>query len=489
MVPTWLISFEQIKRTNSLAANYLSLICCFDPRCIPLSLLPPAPLRTNQMNAIKTLNAYSFVRRQSATELLNMHPLVHLVMRNWLRREKSLDMWTDIAVARLEQVFPRNNRQNRSLLRRYLPHARFILGSCLSGAAGEWRLSLLWKFGMCVFSDGLFDEAENAFSEAMEIGKKLRGAEHPSTLRSTTSLASTYKKQGRWKQAEDLEMQVMETSIMVLGTRHPNTLASMANLALTYRNQGRWIQAKDLESQVINLGMRALGIEHPNMLKSTSGMILSYQNRGSNKGAGYLLMDVIRANLGVLDVEDSTTSRIMANLRSTYRDQSQLKEGESLKAFIDDYLNHYTHARSRRNGAGASQAGGKFKPDSAYTSRQTVDYTLKDDSDNETLYYIIFMLPGSKEILIRDFAKQLADDIHKFSSSSQTMEGFKFLPGLLETFGRKLHGESSRKTQREDSFFVQKYRRYISPALFPTVTNISVEKSYMFLHQFCLPSC
>jgi Tetratricopeptide repeat len=60
--------------------------------------------------------------------------------------------------------------------------------------------------------------------------------EHPDTLINTGNLASTYRKQGRWKEAEKLEVQVMETIKRVLGGEHPDTLISMGNLASTYRN-------------------------------------------------------------------------------------------------------------------------------------------------------------------------------------------------------------------------------------------------------------
>ena len=53
-----------------------------------------------------------------------------------------------------------------------------------------------------------------------------------------SNLASTYRKQGRWKDAEDLEIVVMEMSKRVLGVEHTNTVCIMGNLASTYRNQG-----------------------------------------------------------------------------------------------------------------------------------------------------------------------------------------------------------------------------------------------------------
>ncbi|KAJ5144433.1 hypothetical protein N7476_004949 [Penicillium atrosanguineum] len=44
---------------------------------------------------------------------------------------------------------------------------------------------------------------------------------------SIRNLASTYRKQGRWKEAEQLEVQVMETSKTKLGEDHPDTLTIM----------------------------------------------------------------------------------------------------------------------------------------------------------------------------------------------------------------------------------------------------------------------
>ena len=67
----------------------------------------------------------------------------------------------------------------------------------------------------------------------MEIIKRVLRDEHPSTLTSIGSLASTFRKQGRWKEAEELEVAVMETTRKVLGEEHPHALIIMGNLAIT----------------------------------------------------------------------------------------------------------------------------------------------------------------------------------------------------------------------------------------------------------------
>lgn len=90
---TWLISFEQIRRRDPLAAEYLSFMACIDPRAVPQSLLPPAKSKKRMVEAIGTLSAYSFITKRPADSSLDLHRLVHLATRNWLQMENSLSEW------------------------------------------------------------------------------------------------------------------------------------------------------------------------------------------------------------------------------------------------------------------------------------------------------------------------------------------------------------------------------------------------------------
>ncbi|RDW75351.1 hypothetical protein BP6252_06493 [Coleophoma cylindrospora] len=59
---TWLISFEQIRHRDPLAADYLSFMACVAPKDIPQSLLPAEVSRKREIDAIGTLEAYSTPR-------------------------------------------------------------------------------------------------------------------------------------------------------------------------------------------------------------------------------------------------------------------------------------------------------------------------------------------------------------------------------------------------------------------------------------------
>ncbi|KAI9776224.1 MAG: hypothetical protein M1816_005406, partial [Peltula sp. TS41687] len=328
---TWLISFDHIRQLDPLAAEYLSFMSCIDPRDIPQSVLPPAQSRKKETDAIGTLSAYSFVSRREADLSLDLHRLVHLATRNWLRREESLVKWTAKALARLNEVFPDNDHKKRSIWRAYLPHARYVLESGVIENGVEERTRLLRKSSLCLYSDGRYNEAEESFSQTLETDKRVLGVEHPDTLISMGNLALTYSKQGRWKEAEELEMQVMETRKKVLGVEHPDTLTSMNNLASSYSNQGRWKEAEELEMQVVEMRKKVQGVEHPDTLTSMNNLALTYSNQGRWKEAEELEMQVMETRKKVLGVEHPDTLTSMNNLALTYSKQGRWKEAEELR--------------------------------------------------------------------------------------------------------------------------------------------------------------
>ena len=270
---TWLVSFEQIRRRDPLAADFLSFASCIDPRDIPQSLLPPAASRKKEIDAIGTLSAYSFVSRRSADQSLDFHRLVHLATRNWLRMEGRLAEWATKAVARLNEVFPNNDHTNRSIWRVYLPHARYVLESYVIEDEIRDKGGLLWKFGMCLYSDGRYSEAEKSISQVVETRKRVLGAEHPDTLASIASLASTYRNQGRWKEAEELQVQELDLCSRVLGENHPDTLISMQNLALIWKAIGRNTEAVQLLQKCVVRRRQVLGGSHPYTLSSSARLI------------------------------------------------------------------------------------------------------------------------------------------------------------------------------------------------------------------------
>jgi hypothetical protein len=149
------------------------------------------------MKAIRTLNPYSFISKRPADLSLDLYRLVHLSIRNLLRKEKLLAYLIERVIVRLEEVFPDTDHKNRSVWRTYLPHACYVLESDLVDKEWQSRMDLIRRYERCLNEDGRWNEAETIITEILEIEKRNLGGDHPSTLVSMANLASTYRNQGR----------------------------------------------------------------------------------------------------------------------------------------------------------------------------------------------------------------------------------------------------------------------------------------------------
>ncbi|THC88361.1 hypothetical protein EYZ11_012192 [Aspergillus tanneri] len=327
---TWFISFQQIQRANELAADYLSFMACINPRDIPQSLLPQPNSIKKRIDAIGLLKAFSFVSEEGGDRFLNLHRLVHLATRNWMRKSQQFSLQILKTADRLSEAFPNNDYTNRKLWREYLPHAFSLIAEADFQKEQEKYIKLIVNIGRCLYSDGRWKEAEELEVQVVELYKQVLGPEHPHTLASMANLASTYSNQGRWKEAEEMEVQVVKLRKQALGPEHPHTLTSMANVASTYRNQGRWEEAEELEVQVMELSKQVLGPEHPDTLASMDNLALTYSDRGRWKEAEELGMQVMELSKRVLGPEHPDTLASMNNLATTYSGQGRWKEAEEL---------------------------------------------------------------------------------------------------------------------------------------------------------------
>jgi tetratricopeptide (TPR) repeat protein len=327
---TWLISFEQIRHRDPLAADYLSFMACIEPRDIPQSLLPSGASRKREIDAIGTLTAYSFITRQQEDTALDLHRLVHLAIRNWLRKEDQLAKWTEKAIVQLEDVFRNDSYKNRGLWRTYLPHVRFVLQSDVVDKDWEPRIDLLWRYGSCLYEDGRWDEAEKVSLQVIKIRNEKLGADHPSTLTSMANLAIIYSQQGRENKAEKLKRQVIETRKEKLGADHPDTLTSIADLAVTCGQQGREDEAEKLLLQVIEIQNKKLGADHLDTLTSIANLAVTYSQQGRQDKAKKLQRQVIEIQKEKLGADHPDTLTSIADLAATYSQQGRQNKAEKL---------------------------------------------------------------------------------------------------------------------------------------------------------------
>jgi hypothetical protein len=67
---------------------------CTDPKDIPQALLPAGISQKEEIEAMGTIEAHSFINKRPADKTLNLHWLIYLATRNWLQKEKMNTQWT-----------------------------------------------------------------------------------------------------------------------------------------------------------------------------------------------------------------------------------------------------------------------------------------------------------------------------------------------------------------------------------------------------------
>ncbi|KAL9624965.1 MAG: hypothetical protein Q9160_001012 [Pyrenula sp. 1 TL-2023] len=359
---TWLISFDHISQNHSGAADFLSFMACLHEKNIPRSLLPEVGSELETLKAIAVLEGYSFVARQTivngsrgSDELYNMHRLVQLATRNWLKMKDKLVDCVIASLRRAQLLFPTDHYENKSIWTLYAPHAQRLCEGNMAEDLPE-RYNLLEKMGLCFIVDGKYSDAVELHSavvawrenragvteeqilegynklgraldwqgdrsgaefylqQAFDRRRELLGQENPATLDSQAKLATTYLGQGRWKEAEELLIQVLTTEFQRYGEENADILADQDNLALCYGHQGLWKEAEDLQKQNLRLRQQISGTEHPYTLTSQNNLASTYLNQGRFEDAEELYKQILRARQRVLGHEHPETLISQSNL-------------------------------------------------------------------------------------------------------------------------------------------------------------------------------
>ena len=266
---TWHISFDQIRRQDPLAAEYLSFMACIDRINIPRSLLPPGGSLLQQTKAIGTLKGYAFITEQQASQELDserffdMHRLVHMASAWWLENHGEQPVWTARAAARLEELIPDGGTYKRKeTWTMHLSHAIYVtrLDGVLDDTA---KASLLHQIGQCQARLGQYSIAEMVHRQALLLRERKLGDTHIHTLISANEVAVALERQGKYEEAELMHRQTLAQKEKVQGLEHPDTLASVYCLAHLLANQHCYAESRALYERACAAYTAVLGEDHP----------------------------------------------------------------------------------------------------------------------------------------------------------------------------------------------------------------------------------
>ncbi|KAL5608544.1 hypothetical protein FOBRF1_009041 [Fusarium oxysporum] len=326
---TWFISFNQIRRADELASRILMFLAYIEPKAVPQSMLPEGESQQQLTRAIGTLCGYRFLDRRGSSNVFDMHSLVHLAIRSWVLENHLEKEQSQAAIARLREIFPTDDWENREIWRQYLPHAVKLLRF----AGNDWSEELCklgYWVGRCLDVDGRVKEAVKLLEHVVSIQEKTLVEEHPSQLASQHALAIAYEANGQIKEAVELLEYVVTIKGTTLVEEHPSRLASQHALAIAYEANGQIKEAVMMLEHVVAIQEKTLVEEHPDRLASQHALAGVYQANGQIKEAIMMLEHVVAIQEKTLVEEHPDRLASQHELAIVYEANGQIKEAVKL---------------------------------------------------------------------------------------------------------------------------------------------------------------
>jgi serine/threonine protein kinase len=217
-----------------------------------------------------------------------------------------------------------------------VPEARKQLALALDlhrrvdGAQNPKTLNAEWRLGALVDGQNTYAEGEALVSQTMQAMRRVLGPEHPDTLQAMNSLATIYSGESKYAQAEALLSQILEIDRRILGPEHPDTLKSAYDLGVVYNRDGKLAMAEAVESQTLEVRRRVLGPEHPDTVVSMIGLADVYDREGKYAQAEPLLNRAQEVGRRIWGPEYPYTLLSRTFLANVYNDEGRHAQAEPI---------------------------------------------------------------------------------------------------------------------------------------------------------------
>lgn len=378
------LSVEQVEHEHSAAADLLRVCSFLHPDAIPEKLLlAGASHLGSDLGSVvadpcdfdlvmATLRNASLLTRYPETRTLSMHRLVQAVLQDQMEPGEAR-LWCKRVIRLVNAAFPEPGYDNLMWCEQCLAHASACVSlieqvegglpevSELLAKAGNylmWRgrlseaepllkqavelgerqygpdhpllLFCLTKQAELFWSQGKYDHTELLLQRILALAERYQGADHPKTAGIFNALGILYWKQGKYELAESLYQRALCIREQQLGSEHLETAETFNDLALLYWEQKKYAEAEPLYQRSLHIREQQLGREHPVTAISINNLANLYCYLGKHEQAEPLYQRSLRIREQRFGPEHPKTAIVLINLAALYRDQGKYEQAEPL---------------------------------------------------------------------------------------------------------------------------------------------------------------
>ena len=329
IILTFMISFDQIKSKDSLAADLLSFMGCVANRDIRRDLLPSenaviGTSRFEMARAIGLLKAHSLFTADIQDTCFHMHSLVHLGVRHWLRQNGCFEYWIREALLSLSRMFPPKpdiELGNMTSCDIYLPHVESLF-NCEEISNGDLsiRCSLAHRMSRYFQIRGRPEEAE----KFAKIAADLCCGDCLDMCVKLEAYASILRDNGKCSEGLKIERRVLEDRLNMLGDSHEDVLCSRNNIALSIQGSGDYTQAEEMHRFVLSQRRLTLGHNHPDIMSSLNNMAYVLQQQKKYSEAERFAEEAVKAKTGAYGRNHASTLQSMSSLAIVLQERGEV---------------------------------------------------------------------------------------------------------------------------------------------------------------------
>jgi len=340
---TFAISLDHISKINSRATEIISFIACLAPKNIPRSLLPAAYdtdclTARSFIRAVGLLRGYHLIESDNDSQMFEMHAVVHLATRMWLKSRDEFQYWIQNALSSVFNHFPNSpsyESDNLSQCARYLPAAEAVLSNEeFPPKCDSPRCLLAYRCSKYLQITGRYGQAMWFSTVSADLSATALGKQNPDHFAKQEHHATILRQNGDFTSAISIERDILATRQRVLGDADKDVFSSFNNLGLSLHGIGQYAEAEDCHRRALRGWRDLLGESDLYTLAGLNNLSLSLQGQKKYSEAEIHFRDAISLKRRRYGREHLSTLLSISNLAICFESQERFDEAHELHAEV-----------------------------------------------------------------------------------------------------------------------------------------------------------